>query len=288
MMRTCGVLAVFGVVLMIGCAAPGPPSWPICPGKADVEQALSALAGQAEKATSFRATGECLLTWHAPDSGKQKKNHLPVKLWFDPPSQVYIQGSIALDAKAVIIGSNEDRFWLALRPKEMSSYYTGRWEETRTVEGLMMSPKVVLEAFGIVVQAEEPGADRWTLTNEGPFDILTLRDAEGRPVKRVSVYACDYTVYKIEYFDGEGNAVGIAELRDYESVVDGFRVPTHITVTAVGPEGRNDSMDIEISAMSMKVIPFSDRLKELIFTAPDTGRFEHVYTYRNGRWVAER
>ena len=52
-------------------------------------------------------------------------------------------------AKAVILGSNEEEFWLALRPKEISSYYIGRWQDVRDFEGLVMSPRVVLEAVGI-------------------------------------------------------------------------------------------------------------------------------------------
>jgi hypothetical protein len=245
---------------------------------------LAALAAHAEQAASFRANGQILLTYHDPQDGKEKRHNLPMQLWFDPPWETYIQGSVAVDPKAVIIGSNEERFWLALRPEEVSSYYSGEWTQARNVEGLMMSPKVVLEAFGIVV--DEPNEAGWSLDNEGPFDILTKRDDDGRLVKRVHVYACDYLVRRIEYFDNRGNVMAVAELGEYRPLTGQFRVPTRVMVTAIGPAKRRDSIDVTLN--SMKAMEFSQRLKDIIFSPPDSGKFEHVYTYVDGKWVRQR
>lgn len=283
------MFAALPVIFAAGCASPGPRSLPICPGKTNAPEALSALAMHAEQAVSFRAGGgQCLLNYYAPDSDKPERHKLPMQLWFNPPSEVYIQGSIALDPKAVRIGSNEERFWVALRPKEMSRYYTGRWEEARNVEGLMVSPRVVLEAFGIIVtQGDEGSADRWSLKNEGPFDILTQMDEGGRLLKRVHIHACDYLVRKIEYFKRDGEILATAELSDYEPLSESFRVPTRVGVRAVGPEEREDSIRITLS--STKVMEFSQRLKDLIFNPPrDLDRYEEVYTYEEGKWVPER
>ena len=115
--RLCRVMGALSMVMIGGCAPQGPMALPVCPGKANVGEALSALAAHAEKAVSFRVNSrQCLLTYYAPDTNRQERHHVPMKLWFNPPSEVYIQGSIALDAKAVVIGSNEAGFWLALRP----------------------------------------------------------------------------------------------------------------------------------------------------------------------------
>jgi hypothetical protein len=281
----CVVVATTAAILLAGCAAPGRARLPICPGKANAGEALAALAAHAGEAVPFRANGQILVTYHAPDSGKEKRHNLPMTLWFDPPWQTYIQGSIATDPKAVVIGSNEKSFWLALRPQEVSSLYLGNWSQARDVEGLMMSPKVVLEAFGIVT-ANEPNESRWSLQNQGAFDILTERNAAGRLVKRIHLYACDYTIHEIEYFDEQEKVMAVAALDDYKLLTEGFRVPTKVKATVVGPDKRRDSVNITIS--STKPMDFSPRQRAVIFSPPRPEGFEHVYSLEDGRWVSQR
>jgi hypothetical protein len=167
----------------------------------------------------------------------------------------------------------------------MSGFYLGEWAEARTVEGLMMSPKVVLEAFGIVV-GNEPNEGGWSLQNEGAFDILTRRDGAGQAVKRVHVYACDDLVRRIEYFDNRQKIVAVAELGEYASVTESFRVPTRVRVTATGPSGRKDSIDISLS--SAKPMQFNQRVRDVIFNPPDSEKFERLYVLVEGRWVRQR
>ena len=138
---------------------------------------------RAKAISSFRvSSGQCLLTYHSPEDGKQKRNNLFLKLWFNPPREIYVQVTIAADPKAIIVGSNDERFWLSLRPKEMSSYYEGRWSEVRGFDGLMISPMILLEAFGIV--ATEPdvsGGPVWLLKNKGPCSTMQA-DSEPQDV----------------------------------------------------------------------------------------------------------
>lgn len=283
--RLCLLLAAAAGVFIAGCAAPGRARLPICPGKADVDEALAALAAHAQQAAPFKANGQILLTYHEPDSGKRKRHNIPMQLWFNPPREVYIQGTIAVDPKAVIIGSNQESFWLALRPPEMSSYYIGDWSQIRSVEGLMMSPRVVLEAFGVIADGE-PNAGGWSLKNEGPYDILTKRDDAGRLVERIHVYACDYLVRKIEYFDRDQKVAAVAQLGDYKSLTGNFSVPTRVLVTAIGPAKRTDSIDITLNSMSGKKL--DERAKKVIFNPPKSEGFERVYSLIDGKWVRER
>ncbi len=273
-------------ILLGGCVS-GPERLDVCPGQPNAEAALGALAVSAGNAVSLRANGQALLTYYVPEKAKAERHNLPMQMWFSPPADISIHGSIAVDPRAVVIGSNEEQFWLALKPQEISSYYIGAWENARDFEGLMMSPRVVLEALGIVVEpADEPNAALWSLENEGPYDVLTRRDEMGRIIKRVYVYACDYVAHKIEYFDGRGKIAATAELRDYEPVVEGFRVPTEIRVVSVRPDGREDSIDIDIK--STKVVELNEPQRRFLFTPPPVDRFEHVYRYEEGRWVPQR
>jgi len=278
--------AVAGV-LIGGCVSQGPASLPVCPGKANVREALSTLTAQAEKATSFRvSSGQCLLTYHSPEDGKQRRNNLFMKLWFNPPREIYVQVTVAADPKAIIVGSNSERFWLSLRPKEMSSYYEGQWSQVRGFDGLMISPMIMLEAFGIV--ATEPdvsGGSAWSLKNKGPYDILTRRDKAGRLTQRVYVYACDYRVRKIEYFNERGAVVAATELADYKEVAEGFLVPTQIKATLTDPDGLQDTMEIELK--SMGAYQLSQAQRDFMFVPRGRERAENVYRYEDGRWVPE-
>jgi hypothetical protein len=284
----CLLAALAAVMFLAGCVAPGRTRLTICPGKANVDEALTALAAHAQHAVPLKANGQILLKYHEPDSKKEKRHNLPTTLLFNPPWETYIQGSIAADVKAVIIGSNKESFWLALRPQEMSSLYLGQWTEARTVEGLMMSPMVVLEAFGIIVDSE-PNEGGWSLRNEGAFDILTRRNGAGRLVKRVYVYACDYLVHKIEYFDDRQKVAAVAELGQYKPVAGSFTVPTRVRVSTIGPTKQQDSIMITLTSLtSMKDKPFNEAQKRVFFNPPGRDNFKHMYALTGGRWVRQR
>ncbi|MBE3143292.1 MAG: hypothetical protein IMZ61_05125, partial [Planctomycetes bacterium] len=105
------------VLFFAGCAVQ-----PIrhCPGKTTADEAIAVLKSRREKITSIRATGQCLLRYHV--EGKVRKENFPVKLWVNPPYEIYLQGDVAFDATGLVFGSNADEFWFWLKPKEVSSY----------------------------------------------------------------------------------------------------------------------------------------------------------------------
>jgi len=276
------------LALLGGCVTqPQKQKLPICPGKATVDEALQTLTARAQSAVPVWANGQAVLTYHAPDTKKPERHSLTLMLRFDPPARIYLQGSLTAVSKAVVLGSNEEEFWLALRPKEISSYYIGRWQDVRDFEGLVMSPRVVLESVGIVsVPGAESDPALWKLENKGPYDILTQRDESGRPVRRLHVYACDYTVHRIEHFDRRGKVVAVARLSDYKTVARGFSVPTQINVVSTRPDGRKDSAAMNLSSVWTK--PFTEKQRELQFLPPrDTDRYEHIFRYEDGQWVPE-
>ncbi len=271
---------------------PQRPKLQVCPGKATAEEALQTLTVHARNAVPVWAHGHAVLTYHAPDRKKPERHSLDIVLRFDPPARLYLQGGPTGAPKAVIVGSNEEEFWLAMKPKEISSYYIGQWRDVRDFGGLVMSPRIVLESIGILnVPGVEPNPALWKLENKGPYDILTQRDQSGRPVRRLHVYACDYSVRKIEYFDRRGKVAAVAQLDDYKPVgekptMGSFQVPTRIEVVSTRPDGRKDSVTMEISSPSTK--PFTEKQRQQIFSPPDANNFEHVYHYEDGEWVPEQ
>jgi hypothetical protein len=135
------------------------------------------------------------------------------------------------------------------------------------------------------VPGSEPDAARWKLENKGPYDILTQRDESGHPVRRLHVYACDYSVREIEYFDPRGKIVAVAQLGGYKPVVESFQVPTEISVVSTRPDGREDSVVMDLGSVWTK--PFTEKQRQGLFRPPDPNKFEHIYHYEDGQWVSE-
>lgn len=274
-------------LLLAGCAA-RPERLRVCPGKATVEQALQTLAANAAAAAPMRSRGEAMLAYHVPNKRTVQRQNLLLEVRFNPPAEIYVQGDVSVKPRVVVMGSNREQFWLALSPEEVSSYYQGEWREVRGFEGQMigMSPQVVLEAFGILAEpnnASENGS--WTLSNKGPFDILTRKDETGRTLKRVFVYACDYRVYKIEYFDRKGKVIAVAQLGKYEPVTEGFQVPTEMKIVTTEPDGRKDSMEIKLSGQ--RPAEFNAVQREKLFSPPDPDKYENIYRYKAGEWLLQ-
>ncbi len=278
-----------GVLLLGGCVTqPEKPKLQVCPGKATAAEALQTLTARAQSAVPVWASGRAVLTYHVPDRRKPERHSLDIVLRFDPPTRVYLQGNVTAVPRAVILGSNEEEFWLALRPKEISSFYIGRWRDVRDFEGLVMSPRVVLEAVGIInVPGTEPAPAQWKLENKGPYDILTQRDESSRPVRRLHVYACDYTVREIEYFNRRGKVAAVAQLDGYQPVEKTlFSVPAQISVVSTRPDGRKDSVVMDLSSPRSK--PCNEKQQQTLFhPPPDVDKYEHIYRYEDGQWVPE-
>jgi len=170
----------------------------------------------------------------------------------------------------------------------MSAYYWGAWNEAQNVEGLMVSPQVVLEAFGIVQHDDGADANDWSLTNEAEYDVLVQHGDADRVLKRVYIYTCDYLVRKIEYFGADGQIIAVAQLGGYKPLAEGFHVPTDILVKATAPDGREDTIDIKLSSIKAKEL--SEQARRQVFTRDpkEMEKFEQVYRYRDGDWVSER
>jgi hypothetical protein len=281
----CGLRIVgLALVAAAGCAAPPKPLL-VCPGTSNLQEALQVLRVRAKQAVPFEARGECRLAYHVPDEKgvKHQSVNLP-NVWFDPPSDVLIRGSVTTDQRAVMVGSNDQEFWLALHPKEISSYYWGRWEEAANAEGMLINPAIVLEAFGILGH-EDPNA-QWQFTKQGPYDVLTRLNTGGRPARRLYIYSCDCLVHKMEHFGPDGQVVATAELKDYELVTGDFRVPTRIHVTTIDRSGREDTLDIDLGTPKPKKFT-PQQMQQFVRNPADVRNFDHVYRLANGYWVSQ-
>ncbi len=230
--RRCA-LALATLMLAGGCLAPGR----VCPGKATTTEALAALRPREEALRSFKATGQCRMGYVA-ESGRARQFNLPVNVYVNPPSEVYLQGQATLGPQGLVfLGTNEKEFWLGIRP-EISTFWWGEWSKARGAHDLPVSPQAVFESLGLVVaDAAEADPNRWSLSAASGQDVLTFLDEGGRPAKRLFVERCDYRIARIEYLDAEGRASVVVELKRYEKVGPATWVPSRISITAFdGPE----------------------------------------------------
>jgi hypothetical protein len=266
-------MAVVGAILG-GCAPVQQRIVEVCPGAQSAQQALSLLKSNWENAASIKANGTAHICYY--DDGLHKEN-FPVKLWANPPAEVYMQGDVAFDAKGITFGSNKDEFWLAIRPKEVSSYWWGQWSKQACFKGLVVSPKLMLEALGIM---EITADENWSLSKEDGFDVLSKRNNRDTIVKRIYVDACGYLVRKIEYFDAD-KPVAVAELDKYKEVAVGFFVPAVIKIVAYAADDGN-SISITVSLSSIKSTDFTEKQRGRLFTRPSPQGFEHIYKIVDG------
>jgi len=243
---------------------------------------LSVLRSRSENATPLKANGQCRLQYHIEDDNKPKKENFPVKLWVNPPAEIYLQGDIAFDAKGIVLGSNEDEFWLSMKPKEISSYWWGKWSQKSSLGKLTINPKLLLEALGIATVGSE---ENWSLSNEGPFDVLTKRN-EQTGIQKIYISNCDYLIRKIEYFD-EGQVVVVTELDKYKEVSKDFFAPSVIKIVNQTGDGDKDSDSITLNLKSIKPANFSERQRKVLFARPQPRGFEHIYKIVDGNMIEQ-
>jgi hypothetical protein len=269
------------LIIAAGCGSEQREPEPVFTGEKTIVEALSILRSRSQNTVPMKANGQCL--WQTKNNGKVSKENFAVKIWLNPPREVYLQGDIAFNPRGIVLGSNAGEFWLLVKP-EASQYSWGKWAEQETSSGLMVVPKSLDEALGIV---EVNDGESWLLSHKGEIDVLAKRDDKGDIIKKVYVNRSDYLVRKIEYFDVIGKAVAIAEMDKYREVSEGFFVPTFFRVMMPEGDSAEASSSITLNLNSVKSTDFSDKQRSVFFTRPPTKGYEHIYRIINGQMVEQ-
>lgn len=271
------------ILILAGCASEIRKPKEICPGKDSVADAFAALQSQSQNVVPLRANGQCRLEYYVEGKKKPQRENFNMRLWANPPVEIYMQGDKALIPKAIILGSNEQEFWLSIRPKEISTHWWGNWSEQDLSEGLVINPRTLLESLGI---GEVETWQDWSLSNEGPYDIIAKRE-QGVVIKKIYIYSCDYRVRKIEFFNRDGQAIAGAELDKYKEVSDGFFIPSLIKVTTYAHETGESSLSITLDLKSIKPATITEPLRNVLFKLPQPRGFTNVYRIVNGKWFKQ-
>jgi hypothetical protein len=271
---------VAAILILNGCVPRIRKPVLVCPGADSAIDSLSLLRLRSENTVPLRANGQCRLQYYDAE-GKKHNENFPVKLWMNPPAEIYMQGDVAFNAKGVVLGSNEDEFWLSIKPKA-STYVWGQWSDEVYPEELMINPKLVLEAIGIT---EVSGEENWSSSNDDAFDVLTRRDGHTE-TQKIYISNDDCLVKRIEYFDA-GRVVVDTELDEYEEVSEGFSVPAVIKIVTGTTEAAEDSINITFSLKSIKPANINLKQRNRLFTRPKPRRFKHIYKIVNGDMIEQ-
>lgn len=217
--------AVTVMLVAAGCQRPQIETMPQlhCQGKATIYEAVAALDEQRRGLVPLQATAQCRMEWRDAE-GRVRRERFDAQVRFMPPHQLFFRGHRFGEIR---FGTNEDEFWLRIKP-ELDTYWYGTRELAQECSHvLMMNPVNLTEALGLVeIDAQ------WELFHRDGWDLLTQRD-NGRPVKRVYVDGCDYRVRRIEYYDRFGEISAATDLADYTTVADGVAIPTSIRLATI-------------------------------------------------------
>jgi len=280
-------------VILGGCAPQIQKPVRLCPGAESAMDSLSLLRLRSENTAPLKANGQCLLQYYDEDK-KYKEENFPVKLWANPPAEIYMQGDVAFDAKGVVLGSNENEFWLSMKPKA-STYVWGQWSDEVNPEELMINPKLVLEALGITEIGRE---ENWSVSNEDDFDVL-IRDPKrnkGRSgtterdgsndTRKIHISNSDCLVKRIEYFNGD-QLVVVTKLSNYKQITEGFFVPSLIKIAKGTAQAIENSVRITLNLKSIKLANITESQRNHLFTRPEPQGFEYIYKIINGNMVEQ-
>jgi len=276
------LIPVFVAIFFLsGCGPQRREPKPVLSIQETAAEALSVLRSRSQHTGPLKANGQCV--WQYYSNGKRRKENFWVRLWVNPPAEVYLQGDVGFNPKGIVLGSNASEFWLLIKP-ELSRYSWGKWSEQDSSSGLMVVPKTLNEALGIVEVVDEKS---WSLSKEGGFDVLVRRNDKGGIAKKMYINRRDYLVRKIEYFDVNGSVLALAELDKYKDVTEDFFVPTVIRIMMYGRDGTEDSASITLNLKSVKSDSFDEERRNIFFTLPKTRGYKHIYRIIDGRMIEE-
>jgi hypothetical protein len=273
------VAAAASACSLSGCARERFEPVEIYPERKSGIECVGLLRELAGSAPSLRANGKCVLRYR--ENGKVRKESFPVKIWIKPPSEVYLQGDIAFDPRAVVVGSNEREFWIWIKPGKISTYWWGLWPQVDPAGRIPLNPRLVLEAMGSVADLDGPGVG-WTLGKSRDFEVLSIeRDAV--LTKRLYLDCRYCAVAKVEYFYPGGAVAAAMDLENYRSVGSDRRIPARIRIVSSDPDGE-ESVRIDVKLDSVKETVFSEAQLARLFSRPKPRGFKHVYRLVGQRW----
>ena len=266
------------ILIFAGCGVPQQVVMRECRGKMSVSEALAELSSQSRQAVALRANGQCLVEY-SDENGKVHKERFPVKIWLEPLSRMRLQGDIAFDPRGLVLGTNQKEFWIS--SKLGGGYYWGTWSRAGSFEKLRISPRLVLDAFGIADVGDQKNR---SLSAENGFDVL-VEDSGSGIVKKMYIERCSYLIGKIEYISDNKQIAAVTELSKYKQLAEGFSFPSVIKITTY-PDSTGDVFEIRLD--SVKPASFTEKQRQRLFNRPRPRGSGNIYEIIDGQIIKQK
>ena len=267
------------ILILAGCGVQQQVAMRECRGKMSVGEALAELSSQSQQAVALRANGQCLVEY-SDENGKVHKERFPVKIWFEPLFRMRLQGDIAFDPRGLVLGTNQKEFWISSKLGGAAGCYWGTWSRAGSFEKLRVSPRLVLDAFGIVDVGDKKN---WSLSKEYGFDVL-VEDSGSGIVKKMYIERCSYLIGKIEYISDNKQIAAVTELSKYKQLAEGFSFPSVIKITTY-PDSTGDVFEIRLD--SVKQTSFTEKQRQRLFNRPKPKGSENIYEIIDGEIIKQ-
>ncbi len=268
------ISVAFFLILNVGCQkVEQKPPRQVCPGAGNVLQAMERLKPQ--KTAQFLAKGHCNATFYA--EGKKRKESFPVKLWASPPNKLRLHGNVLFNPSGIDLGTNEELFWLAMKPDELGSIYRwDKWQDADYLEKMTLDPRIFMEALGLKNPADSYNSV-FLLKNSKYDDILIKKDKNGNLKEKIFIDKCSYQIRKIHYYGDSGKLFAIAVMKNYVTLIDDFAVPEIINFQKLPITELSEAAKIDLELKKTETEDFNEKQMEIYFSRPDTRGYEKVY-----------
>ena len=213
-------------------------------GKNSVAEAGSVLEEHRLQMIPVDASGELFYKEYAGGKRKENLKFTGAQLRFVPERWMYFRAN-NLFGEAIRLGSNDEEFWLRMKPKEVNRYWSGSWDRLENCrEQLLLSPKAMLEALGLISIDSS-----WKIVNQPGVDVLVKYDGAGLPLKMIYIRTSDYLIDKIEYY-GKGIFVAVeVKLSKYKQIEGKVSVPGNIMITSFDEGVVQSTMEVKFKSI---------------------------------------
>ncbi len=275
-MNRLGVLFILCVTLFLaGCGQQlrPPEETKLCPCRKDFTFPESG------RAVSFYIRADGLI--EIPAEGLSESYN--VKIFYEPPSKLYIQGDHPLKAKAIIAGGSADQFWFWVRHNEVDSFWFGPWDNgclDSSLE-LAMNPSMVLEAMGLVYCFKD-----YPLMEISSNYYIFSKTFDDGTVKRLLFDCCNEKLSRIETIAANGLPLSITDIDNYFQTANNFELPGRLSTTIFEDGQVAGSAVIDLQSKSFKLREYNEKFAERFFSLPMPKGVEHIYNMMpNGNFI---
>ncbi len=258
------------LTLLAGCQPGIKSELPICPGKASAAEAIATLRQKQPVSLSFRATVNCVMEFaDAP------RETFDGQMRFVAPDRLYLGGD---KFGPIRIGTNEDEFWVYIKPGADAAWWGRKKAVPLCVEKLGFNPFRLAEALGRIDLNQD-----WKFGAQEGLDVLTMAGDYG--LKKVYINCCTYRVERIEYYDVLGKLIASADMGDYQDVEQAGAIPRMIELRHFRSAKTDSMLRLRLSGISFfSPTPAQQRL----FERPEPKGYKSVYRWtENCEFVAD-